>query len=307
MSEHVTDTVAVDKRTPGIKSIDPLLRPLLATLYTNRTARLRQLAAGHAEADYLKFIAGLVDEQRALLVDQPLKHPSGVISDINCPVRAGLELEQVRAYWLSARQTLLAQVSGAAPEFLRRALEPLRQADEQTSRRTASLLLEGRSGEVDAANALFTWAALSLTAAQYAGFVSIERHAQVAKGENFLCPLCGSAPAGSLIMNGDRAGLRYLHCALCETRWHVVRAKCSNCASMANLDYLSLDTATTSVKAESCGDCSGYLKAFYREHDEHVEVCADDLATLQLDVTVSEHGYERTGISPFAFQALPSS
>ncbi|WP_371682626.1 formate dehydrogenase accessory protein FdhE domain-containing protein [Escherichia coli] len=31
-----------------------------------------------------------------------------------------------------------------------------------------------------------------------------------------------------MVQIGTTQGLRYLHCNLCETEWHVVRVKCSN-------------------------------------------------------------------------------
>ncbi len=46
-------------------------------------------------------------------------------------------------------------------------------------------------------------------------------------------------------------GLRYLHCNLCETEWHVVRVKCSNCEQSRDLHYWSLDSEQAAVKAEA--------------------------------------------------------
>ncbi|WP_454726709.1 MULTISPECIES: formate dehydrogenase accessory protein FdhE [Cupriavidus] len=308
MNPHVADTVALDKRSPGVKDIAPLLRPRLDVLYAHRADRLRHLAGGHAEAAYLHFVAALVDRQRERLLGNPLPRPAGMAplpGGGAAPVLAGLSLAPVRAYWMSALGELLDHAHASAPPSVLRALAPLR--DPGTVARMAAALLDGESSEGNEGAALFVWAALSLTAAQYAGFVLDGAHAPGQHphphGESRHCPLCGGAPAGSLIMNGDRAGLRYLHCALCETRWHMVRAKCSNCGSAARLDYWSLDDLKAPVKAESCGDCHGFLKAFYREHDEHVEVCADDLATFALDAAVARQGYGRTGVSPFAFGA----
>ncbi|WP_420997668.1 formate dehydrogenase accessory protein FdhE [Cupriavidus sp. 30B13] len=305
MNRLVTDTVALDKRSPGVKDIEPLLRPALDVLYAHRSARLRHLAKDHPEAGYLLFVAALVDRQRDLLLGEPLQRPAGPgpRGDTTRPVRAGLGEEPARAYWLAALGQLLDHARAAAPQSVLDALEPLRRAGDAALEQMAAKLLDGKSAGIGAGAALFLWTALSLTAAQYADFVLDGSQEPGPRQESHVCPLCGSAPAGSLILNGDRAGLRYLHCSLCETRWHMVRAKCSNCASAARLDYWSLDDLKAPVKAESCGDCLGFLKAFYREHDEHVEVCADDLATLALDAAVAQQGYGRTGVSPFAFEA----
>src|SRR5690606_40401574 len=47
-----------------------------------------------------------------------------------------------------------------------------------------------------------------------------------------LCPCCGSLPVASVIHNDrQRSGVRYLHCSLCATEWHLERVKCSGCNS----------------------------------------------------------------------------
>ncbi len=71
--------------------------------------------------------------------------------------------------------------------------------------------------------------------------------------------------------NRTTQGLRYLHCNLCETEWHVVRVKCSNCEQSRDLNYWSLDNEQAAIKAESCGDCGTYLKILYQEKDPKVE------------------------------------
>lgn len=72
-------------------------------------------------------------------------------------------------------------------------------------------------------------------------------------------------PVSSIVQIGTTQGLRYLHCNLCETEWHVVRVKCSNCEQSRDLHYWSLDNEQAAVKAESCGDCGTYLKIMYQE------------------------------------------
>ncbi|VEA43987.1 FdhE protein [Salmonella enterica subsp. enterica] len=79
------------------------------------------------------------------------------------------------------------------------------------------------------------------------------------------CPVCGSMPVSSMVQIGTTQGLRYLHCNLCETEWHVVRVKCSNCEQSRDLHYWSLENEQAAVKAESCGDCGTYLKISIRK------------------------------------------
>ena len=115
------------------------------------------------------------------------------------------------------------------------------------------------------------------------------------------CPVCGSMPVSSMVQIGTTQGLRYLHCNLCETEWHVVRVKCSNCEQTRDLNYWSLENEEAAVKAESCGDCGTYLKILYQEKDPKVDAVADDLASLILDAKMEQEGFARSSINPFLF------
>ena len=108
-------------------------------------------------------------------------------------------------------------------------------------------------------------------------------------------------PVSSMVQIGTTQGLRYLHCNLCETEWHVVRVKCSNCEQSRDLNYWSLDNEQAAIKAESCGDCGTYLKILYQEKDPKVEAVADDLASLMLDAHMEQEGFARSSINPFLF------
>jgi len=128
-------------------------------------------------------------------------------------------------------------------------------------------------------------------------------------GENRqFCPVCGSLPVSAVVTLGAITGLRYLHCSLCETEWHVVRAKCSNCEEMEKLHYWSLEDGSTNreravVKAETCDDCGSYLKVIYQEQHPQADAVADDLATLWLDQRMEEKSFASSSINPFLFTA----
>jgi FdhE protein len=47
------------------------------------------------------------------------------------------------------------------------------------------------------------------------------------------------------------------------------------------------------VQAETCDDCHSYAKMLNQAKDMAVEPMADDLASLGLDMLVSESGYQR--------------
>ena len=51
------------------------------------------------------------------------------------------------------------------------------------------------------------------------------------------------------------------------------------------------------MRAECCGECGHYLKIVDMGKDAHVDPVADDLATVALDLLVSETGKVRHGVN----------
>ena len=69
-------------------------------------------------------------------------------------------------------------------------------------------------------------------------------------------PVCGSPPAANLVhSNGSLEGLRFLVCALCATKWHLVRIECLSCASTEGIAYFDIEGAGGLVEAETCDQC----------------------------------------------------
>jgi FdhE protein len=100
-----------------------------------------------------------------------------------------------------------------------------------------------------------------------------------------------------------RSGVRFLHCALCATEWHLERVKCSNCEIGGQLLYLGLDDEQGEpflpVQAEACGACESYLKIVLRQLQGRADPVADDLASLPLDLMLADEGvYARSGYNP---------
>jgi FdhE protein len=116
-----------------------------------------------------------------------------------------------------------------------------------------------------------------------------------------VCPCCGSRPTASLVhMEPDRVNSRYLVCSLCQTEWNMERVKCSSCYKEGGVAYMVIDndpraTTAAAIRAETCDDCKTYLKIFIQEKDPMLDVLADDLASIKLDILVDENGYSRTG------------
>ncbi|MDQ5898284.1 MAG: FdhE protein, partial [Pseudomonadota bacterium] len=108
------------------------------------------------------------------------------------------------------------------------------------------------------------------------------------------CPCCGSAAQAGVVLAAEgKAGLRYLECSLCGSRWHAVRARCTLCDDPHEVTYQGIEGHHPGVLAETCDGCHGYIKTMFRDKDPQVEPLADDLATLALDVLVGEAGHGR--------------
>lgn len=263
-----------------------LILPDLGALYGRRAARLRALAEGHYLADYLNLAALVAEAQAALL---PEANASSDSADPRIVAQGGR--------WIPLLDGLIERLAPTAPAPVAPHLAALRDLPADARLSAALALAEGRFDAVPAAIAPFLWAALSLQCASTARRAALPENTSA---EHASCPVCAADPVASLILTGDNGGFRYLHCALCESEWHMVRAKCTNCGGASDLDYLSLDTTDAAVRAESCGACHGYLKVISLERDPQGEAVADDLATLTLDDAVTAEGYQRTGFNPFA-------
>jgi len=116
--------------------------------------------------------------------------------------------------------------------------------------------------------------------------------------------VCGFPPVASVVrIGGSDAGYRYLQCALCASQWQMVRVKCSRCDSTQGISYHAIDGGNPAVKAEACAACGTYLKILYMEKDPSVEPAADDLASLALDLLMTEEGVARSGVNLMLFHA----
>lgn len=276
---------------PAVGDIAPVLLPAVGGGYAVRAARLRQLAEGHPMADYLGFVAALVAAQQQVLQRLPLPQP--LIDALPALLHQDQPPLECRTfardgYWLAALRQL-------AEHLQHPVLQGLAQRNDASLEADAEALLAGAYDQVDSGEALFIWAALSLYFSQLAAHLPASGKARGEQRQH--CPVCASVPVASSI----HGGLRYLQCSLCESRWHMVRLKCSNCEATGALDYWSLDSEKAPIKAESCGNCQSYLKVFYPEHDRDLEVLADDLASLALDAEVERQGFGRSGVGPYLF------
>lgn len=281
----------------------PFLRlPARDTLFKDRAARLRQCAPGHTLGDYLAFMAQLADAQQATLAHfQPVPLPDPAQLALSkqhaMPPLAARTWKRDPA-WRKAMRMIADAVFKHAPPATQDTLTRLHDLDEERLEQLADALLDGRFHDLDPAAAPFIAAALQTC---WVHMTTTLGHAAFGRTDMpNLCPVCASAPvAGIVRIGGAEQGLRYLHCSLCATEWHMVRAKCSNCESTKGIAYYGIEGDKGAVKAEACQECGSYLKILYLDKDPQLDPTADDLASLALDLLMDEAGIQRSGPNLF--------
>jgi FdhE protein len=211
--------------------------------------------------------------------------------------------------WPRAREwrDLVAQLCGSVaaagdvPPGAREACERLRALPPKQLEAQADALLAARADAIQVAAAPFLMAALQVYWVALASRLAPDNVAELEVPG--LCPMCGTLPVASIVRADERSqGYRYLHCALCATEWHLVRITCSHCQGTANIAYHSIEGGSGAIRAESCDECHTYRKILYQEKDANVEPVADDLASLALDLLMSQAGYHRGSGNPLLWQ-----
>jgi FdhE protein len=279
-----------------------------ADLFLMRARRLEQLAEGHAMGDYLRFVARLARAQQERLDAGPMAVLPSTERLAQCyeygmPPLAPAGLARPFGWHDTARQ-LAKTVQPALPAAGQAALQQLVNGQDAWLDEQATLLFEGDMQEMDAAVAPLVGAALQVHWTQLAHQLD---PAQVARPElPNLCPVCGAHPVSSVVrIGGAENGLRYLHCTLCSSEWHVVRAKCSNCDNTRGISYYHLEGGNRIVDAENCPECQTYLKVVHQDKDPLADPVADDLASLTLDLLMDEVDTVRSGINWYLILGSP--
>ncbi len=84
----------------------------------------------------------------------------------------------------------------------------------------------------------------------------------------------------------------------------MVRVKCSHCESAQGIQYQTIEGDQGVVQAETCTACGSYRKIVNQEKDPLAEPLADDLASLMLDLLMSETRFQRASADPLLYVAV---
>jgi len=300
--------------------------PDIGSLFLERANRLRQLAQqGNPIADYLNFIARLAQAQHQL-AQEPLVQELGIAlpdaAAIEQAQRYALPLLPVMDHldpcWHQLFDALLAILVHDAElsADVRELVSCLQSMGANERDALARRLLAREASIHDVGHAPFVMAALQVMFARRASLLN--EHDLPYTDPATICPVCGSEPVASVIRIGGKAAEhRYLHCACCATEWHMVRVKCSHCASTQGINYqgLAAQDATHAaqeqpqvkdqvVLAETCDECGTYRKIVNQEKDPYAEPLADDLGSLTLDLLMTDTAFQRASNNPLLYVAV---
>jgi len=272
-----------------IKAVDP------KAVYHRRAQRLLSLAKDSPLADYFELCRRVVAIQARLAAEADFGQLLAWGKDEAIPLsHLGSEAD---SYWQGLLQQLLSDLLPQVDEDMARVLRLLMQQSPEQLTSWGSALRQGHMSAVPARFSLFIWAAMGVYWSHWAPMV-IKRIDQRKVVQQNLCPICGCHPVASVIVDQPRAGLRYLHCSLCESEWHYIRAHCTSCGQDKGTTLWSFDDAKAQVRIESCDECHGYTKMLFVEKSPLMDVAADDLATLMLDSELNAKGFGATTVNP---------
>ncbi len=295
--------IITDGSTDRAREVPRVVLPDGSRLFDERAARFAQLAEGHPMGAYLVLMAQVARGQREALG----RRAAAAVPEAALEASRGYGMPPLSAQgharhpmWRDDLRDILEAVRAGAAAGVLPALDRLAAADAASLEGIADRVLAGATLDAEAAEMPFVGAALQVYFARQASSLAVTdvSHCDVAT----ICPVCGTRPVASIIrIGGAQAGLRYLVCALCQTEWNMARVTCSSCETDKGVHYLSLaqdeqaDGTQAAVKAEACDECKTYLKIVNQDKDPFADPCADDLATLALDVLVDERGLARSG------------
>ncbi|GIU27461.1 formate dehydrogenase accessory protein FdhE [Shewanella schlegeliana] len=298
MSTAILDAEKIPSQSLDIKTVIPADPK---AVYQFRAQRLAALAEESGLAEYFGLLEQLVIAQQkvAALYGEAARSCFGPQPKLDLSQSQPMAQQHFEwgNYWQSVLLELISELMPKVSTDLHVVLKELAKAEADVLQGYAKSMLSGRIAEVPAQYSLFVWAALSVYWSHWAVDVA-QGLADAAQAHKRLCPVCGSHPVGSVIKEEPRTGLRYLHCSLCETEWHEVRAECTSCGESKGV-FLWAETETNAaIRVESCNTCMGYTKMFFTDINPRLEVAADDLATLVMDSYLVEQGYSATTVNP---------
>lgn len=293
-----TDPTAI-----GEISAPPFARPPQPSrLFAERASRfMAQASTGGELAPYLAFLGALCEVQHTIQDSLPELDPP---DEASCTRARNFGMPPIDRNMFAVEaafdtlELLIRRASAIEqPLMAAEALDRLARAGApERGVMMRNILADAIPMETLAEHVLVA-AALQVDFARLAGHLDGARLVPVGDGA---CPACGAPPVSSLIVGWHGAhGSRFCACSLCGTLWNYVRIKCTLCGSTEGIGYQEIEGGPGTIKAETCDKCGCYVKILHQHKDPGLEPVADDVASLGLDMLMSEGGYRRGSFNPF--------
>lgn len=272
--------------------------PDTGTLFLKRAERFDAVAHDHSLGEWLNFLAHLSRAQHAALQKMsppPLPENATIAraAEHGMPPLSVASLPRPPV-WRDILREIASDMTALAPANTRNALKALLAADNEEIEALGDQLLAGVLEQADMVRLPFVAAALQVAFTSMASQLDADKLPLMES--HAVCPVCGSLPAVSVIRsNAASPSLRYGHCTLCNTEWHIPRAVCVDCGSDEKLALHEIEGSDGTARAESCECCHSYLKLISQGKHPHIDPIADDLSSIALDMLVDEAGLARSG------------
>ncbi|WP_440409400.1 formate dehydrogenase accessory protein FdhE [Neorhizobium petrolearium] len=288
----------------GVSKAPFALMPNPVRLFRERANRFEVLAEGSRLAPYLKFLAGIAQIQSELAstlsplepipADQVERARANAMPPIDrLAMASSPDCRQVLQQFLERMEGL------EKPPVAAEALAQVRAADDETLSWMIGNVVADNLPVESLAHHLYIAAAIQIHAARLAAGLDGSRLVPIRIG---VCPTCGGKPIASMVIGFHGAeGARYACCSSCTTMWNEVRIKCLACGSTKGIGYRAVETGDeeATIKAEVCDSCNSWIKILYQNKNPSLEVVADDVASLGLDLLMKDTEYKRAGFDPF--------
>lgn len=282
----------------GTSVVPRVIAPDPSRIFLRRARRFEKLALDHPLGEWLYFLAKLTHAQHdALMKFHPITRPDepSLNASYGMPPLPATRWQRDPAWRGATLRLLLEMAERNLPEAGLQQLHMLKNASPEALEALADRLLRGECDREYAGVMPIVAAALQVYWTHMASSLDSNDIPNPSDMPG-VCPCCGSLPVASVVRSDEPvAGIRYLHCSLCNTQWNFVRVKCTSCSSTRGIAYHRIDGKREPIGAETCDSCYGYLKIVYAAQDKEVDPVADDLASIALDFMVDDAGYQRCG------------
>lgn len=272
--------------------------PRPSVLFASRADRFKTLSEGHQLKGYLELaseICALQHRIQAEFTTLPLPSPDQLAqAHTHAMPPLGALLAGPTDDAVRVLDVFLDGLAGIAmPEATKGAVTALRETPRDLRAALLGEALDGAAEDADLAQQTLVLAALEVYASCLAAQLDPDSLTRIADA---ICPACGQPPVASAIVNWPNASnTRFCQCSLCNTMWNAVRAKCVICGEQGGISFLSLGGEDDPIKAETCGACRSTLKVMYQVQDPALDLVADDVASLGLDILLAEKEWKRAG------------